>query len=148
MTTVPERAVADDPHDLSEDALLAAVERAEPRATTGSIEARPVDRIAVIEGTTCDYLEPSQWVGMSRRRRLGLIRSDSVRFLHRGEPVPLRSALVYLRSFAAGITSGQRSPTTITTRSTRVASPGRFPPPRQGGADGLRPRPTPPDRSR
>jgi hypothetical protein len=129
MPTSPDRG-PDEPAELPEDALLAAAERAEPRATAGSIEARPVDQVAVTSDGGCDYLDPSQWVSLSRRERLALIRSDSVRFLHHGDQVPLRSALVYLRSYAAGLTSAKRKPSAITTRSTRMTSPGRFPPPR------------------
>lgn len=130
MSTTPLQEPDDADEELAEALLLADDERAASRRLAGSIEALPVDRIEIDRGGRIDSLTPAGWVALSRRRRLDLIAGGAVVFRHGGRIVPLRSALVYLRSYAAGVTAGRRATAAITTKSSPVRSVGRFPPPR------------------
>ncbi len=74
--------------------------RSNPVPPTPGQESRPVDQIAVRKLGGFNFITPMQWVELPREERARLIKGELVTFLNQGEPVPTRSALLFLRALA------------------------------------------------
>ncbi len=75
----------------------------EPRPSTG---AQPVDQVAIRKLGGFNFLSVAQWAALPRDEQARLIKSDAVAFLYEGEPVPLRAALLYIRSLNQDVDPG------------------------------------------
>ena len=71
-------------------------------------EMHMVDRVAVRKLGGFNFLSPEQWNAMSARARKKAIDDQTATFMCDGEPVPLRSALLYLKWLADQLTAERR----------------------------------------
>ena len=69
-------------------------------------EPHPVDQIAIRKLGGFNMITPAQWQALDRDHRMTLIRDGLVTFLHQGEDVPVKAALLGLR---AGTKAGEAS---------------------------------------
>ena len=87
-----------DPNDPRDGAAYLPPGAARRQDQGGGDGAHPVDQIAIRKRNGYNFITPAQWIATDRQTRAELIRSDQVLFLHQGEQVAVRAALLWLRA--------------------------------------------------
>lgn len=80
------------------DAVLPEGVQPPPRQRPLDDEPHPVDQIAIRKLGGFNVITPDRWRELDRDHRLALLRDGLVTFLHQGEDVPAKAALLWLRS--------------------------------------------------